>query len=424
MSGLALLLRSMGCSVTGSDLSMDNAEVQKLKVQGIRVNHKHSAENIEQDIDMLVYTSAVKEDNPELIRARELGIPCLERAELLGLISLKYSNVIAISGTHGKTTTTAMLGEIFVRAGLQPTIHLGGVSVNLGSNTVVGGREYLILEACEYCDSFRFIPSDTAIITNIETDHLDYYKDLEDIYSSFQHFAEIAKSVVVGDKCHILHSNILIIGKSWSAKNIRFSNFGYDYDVYREGVFWGSFRLNLLGEYNITNSLFAIAVAEKYGIEKRLIIEAIARFRGVERRQEIIHNLLGVPIVIDYAHHPTEIKASIGAIRQVYDNPLIVFQPHTYSRTISLFDDFVDVLKMEKNLVLFSTYPARESEVVGGRAEDLAEALPQSSFIDSVSEITEKIEQEIYEHNIDVVLILGAGDLAEKLKCCYRQKPL
>ncbi len=422
MSGLARIMQSQGALVSGSDISPNQLEVHKLKTFGVKINDSHKPDNITPDIALVVYNSAIKGDNPELNRAKNLGIKTMERAELLGLIADNCDCVISISGTHGKTTTTALISEIFDFAGLNPTIHIGGESINLGTNTVIGGDKYFIVEACEYCNSFRYLHSDSGVVLNIEADHLDYYKDLKDIYTAFTGFVHNSHCAIVDKSVTLSHENKTIIGLDWVAKNIKFGKSGYDYDVYHKGVFWASIRLNILGKHNITNSLFAIAVADKYGIDKATIIKAIARFRGVARRCEKIGEEGVVPVIIDYAHHPTEIEASIRGIREEYLSPLIIFQPHTYTRTLALFNEFKDVLDKEKDLILYPTYPAREVEILGGRAIDLAINLPKSMYARDINELLAQIQDKLKLQYFDVVLILGAGNLAEKMREYYSKK--
>lgn len=419
MSGLAKIVLSQGARVSGSDISPKQLEVHKLRALGVEINNTHSPDNITPDIDLVVYNSAIKQDNPELKRARALGIDTMERARLLGLIAGSYDRVIAISGTHGKTTTTALISEIFDLAGLRPTIHIGGESINLGSNTILGDNKYFIVEACEYCNSFRYLHSDSCVVLNIEADHLDYYKDLQDIYLAFMGFVHKSNCAIVDKGLHLPHSNSIIIGFDWEARNIGFSSAGYNYDVYYDGQFWAKVRLNILGEHNITNSLFAIAVASKYGIDKATIVEGIGRFRGVARRCEKIGNEGDTPVIIDYAHHPTEIGASIRGIKEEYSAPLIIFQPHTYTRTLALFDDFKSVLGEESDVILYPTYPAREEEILGARAIDLAVNLPKSMYARDFSELLMIIKDKIKSQYFDVVIILGAGDLAEKMREHY-----
>lgn len=420
MSGLSRLLVSRGCEVSGSDIGTNNPEIDKLRQAGIKVYSEHDAHNLDQDVDFVVYTLAISDDNPELVRARDLKIPCYERAEMLGLIARAYDKVIAISGTHGKTTTTALIGEIFVRAGLNPTIHIGGVSVNLGESTAIGDGDYLILEACEYGNSFRFISSDTAVITNIECDHLDYYKNLDEIASAFQFFASRSRHLMCDSGLDIEHIDRHLLGTEWQVVSLVFTLDGYEFTVVHLGQVWGKVRLNIMGEYNITNALFAIAVADSYGIDRSVIIDSISSFRGVERRCEKVTSIGEIPLIIDYAHHPTEIKNILGSMDRKYSNILIVFQPHTFSRTLSLFNEFIECFDGRENLIIFTTYPARESEILGGRAEDLVDAIEFAEYEYDIDRLLTRIDR-ASEDGFDLVLVLGAGNLAEMVKSHYKK---
>ena len=419
MSGLCQLAVSFGAEVKGSD-SGNNPEIDRLKAMGITVNNNHSADNITRDIDLVVYTTAIRTDNPEYLIAKELGIKTMERAEFLGEISRLYETVIAVSGTHGKTTTTAMLGEIFVLAGLNPTIHIGGESIGLKGNTIVGDNKYLIVEACEYKESFRFLSPTIAVITNIELDHLDYYKDYSAIQLAFQNFADKSNAVVLSKDCDITHKNITTIFGDWEIKSVEFIGNGYNFNVYKYGVFYDSFRLNLLGYHNVINSLFAIAVADRLGIAKDTICRAISGFMGVGRRYETIRKFdNGCRVIIDYAHHYTEIKNSVAGIKDIYGRLLVIFQPHTYSRTAKLFNEFVDTLSAIDNLVLYKTYPARETTIKGGTAKDLFAAVKskRKAYFESIDGLLKFINHNT--KNFDCILVLGAGDLAEDLKRNY-----
>ena len=424
MSGLAKMLVHDGFKVSGSDIGGDK-EIDILKGLGVKIYHSHVEDNISKDVDLVVFTGAVKEDNPELVRARELGIETMERSEFLGLIAREYSKVIAIAGTHGKTTTTAMLGEIFFKANLNPTIHLGGESIGFKGNTIIGGKEYFIVEACEYRESFKYLNPYIGIILNVDLDHLDYYKDYSHIHSAFQNFADNSLSVVCGASCDISHKlidSVSVInheGSNWSVKNIECFGGGYSYNVYKNGEYYGSFRLNMIGIHNVYNSLFAISVADKCEIAKDTIMNALSSFKGVERRYERIASINGCNIIIDYAHHPTELKSSIGGISGVYKRVLYVFQPHTYSRTLKLFDEFVEVLSSLSNVVIFKTYPAREKLLSGGTAKDLYNSVRNEfkNYFDDLEELNAFINAKCHEY--DCILVLGAGDLALKLKDKY-----
>lgn len=419
MSGLCQLSKYLGAIVSGSDTG-NNPEIDKLRKQGIVVNSNHSRDNITECIDIVVYTAAINKDNEEYLKSKELGIITIERAEFLGKISKLYDTVIAISGTHGKTTTTAMIAEIFVLAGLDPTIHIGGESIGLKGNTIIGDNRYLIVEACEYKESFRYLSPTVAVITNIEPDHLDYYKDYSAIQTAFQKFASNSGAVICNKDCNIVHNNISTIFGDWEIKTVEFIGNGYNFTVNKQGVFYDSFRLNLLGYHNVINALFAIAVADAFGVEKSIISRGLSSFMGVGRRYETIYKFNnGCRVIVDYAHHYTEIKNSIAGIQDIYKNILVVFQPHTYSRTAKLFDEFVETLSCIDSLVLFKTYPAREVEIKGGTAKDLYHAVKSNkkAYFDSANSLLTFINHNY--NKFDCVLVLGAGDLAEELKRNY-----
>ena len=414
MSGLAKILAKNGYKVLGSDTSI-NSITQELESMGIQVFHGHNENNIDNSIGIIVYSGAISHDNCEIRRAKELGIKMVERSEFLGQIAKHYSHIIAISGTHGKTTTAAMIGEIFVNAGLNPTIHLGGRSSNLGTNTLIGGDNYFIVEACEYRESFLSLYPELTVITNIECDHLDYYKDYIEIKLAFENFAKQSRTLICDSTYQIAHSDLIAID-NYSVENLEFKDGRYEYDIYFSGKLLTHIRLNMIGTHNVTNSVFATAVAHYYGISPDIISESLCNFNGVERRYQKIGYFGSISVIIDYAHHPTEIKKSVEGIKSVYKNPLVVFQPHTYSRTYKLFEKFIDVLKNIENLILFKTYPAREKEFIGGRAEDLAVELKTRILATTLDQLVDQLYIECEHKPIDCILVLGAGDLADKLK--------
>lgn len=413
MSGLCKISMYLGAKVMGSDIA-SNAEIDVLKGMGVKIYTTHDEKNITKSVNLVVYSGAIKSTNPELQKAKKLGIKVMERAEFLGEIASMYDNVIAVSGTHGKTTTTAMLGYIFTVSGLKPTIHLGGESVNLDGNTIISGNKYFICEACEYRESFRFLKPNTLVVTNIESDHLDYFKTHKRYERAFRKIMSKSKCVIKDKSVSLKHKNSIIVGKNVVASNLQKIGYGYNFDVLTNNYNAGQFRLNMIGRHNVTNALFAISTALKYGIDIEIIKTALDHFRGVKRRYEYIGKINNTPVIIDYAHHPTELKSSIAGIRTEYKNPLIIFQPHTYSRTISLKNEFKDVLCSVKDLVLFKTYPARETEIIGGRAWDLYIALdnPTHKYFDNVNDLYVYVKNSIDSGGFDCVLILGAGDLA------------
>lgn len=415
MSGLAKLMLYNGAIVTGSDCG-SGKEIEILKSLGVNVFPTHNSDNISKNLDIIIYSGAIKPNNPEIVRAKELNIPLIERSEFLGEISRQYKKVIAISGTHGKTTTTAMLGLIATCAGLKPTIHLGGESVNLHGNTIIGGNEYFIVEACEYRESFKYLEPYIGVITNVEHDHVDFYPTFESFRLAFARFAGNCDNLIAPVDVNIPHNHLISIGSDWQVKNIEAYGGGYNFNAYYKREFYNSFRLNCIGLHNVTNALFAISVAHELGINKDVICDALSDFMGVERRYEKIASIGECNIIIDYAHHPTELRNSIDGIKGVYNKILYIFQPHTYSRTLKLFDDFIDVLSPLKDMVLFKTYPAREEVLIGGRAEDLFNALksPNKEYFDDIDNLMTYIKENA--HKFDCILILGAGDLADKLK--------
>ena len=426
MSGLAKMVVDSGIKVSGSD-SGSSAEIQVLEDMGITIFKSHDEKNISKDIDLVVFSGAINATNPEIIRAKELGIEVVERSEFLGVVSQSYDKVVAIAGTHGKTTTTALIGEIFVKAEKNPTIHIGGESVSLKGNTIIGGSEYFIVEACEYRESFRYLRPHIGVITNIDLDHVDYYSGIGAIQSAFERFADNCGSIVCPRDITLKKSGTIInSADGWEARFIKGDTCGYLFAVYFKAHFWAEVRLNMIGLHNITNTLFAIAVAVECGIDKDTIVDAIAGFLGVGRRYEKIATCDGCNVIIDYAHHPTELKCSIEGISGAYSRVLYIFQPHTYSRTLGLFDEFVEVLSELNDLVLFKTYPAREDVIVGGTAMDLyhkliAEKIDKTSienrairYMDDIVDIEKYIRKKAGD--FDCILVLGAGDLADKLK--------
>ena len=417
MSGLAKMALNQGDKVSGSDLTI-NHEIELLQNMGVSITVPHSADCISQDIDLIVYTAAISSSNVELEKGRALGIQLMERAEFLGLIANEYKNVISIAGTHGKTTTTSMIAEILTCAGFNPTVHLGGESKALGGNTIIGGRDYFVVEACEYKESFRYLKPTLGIITNVELDHVDYYNSYDDIKQAFERFAGKCNILISRREDGIEHNNGVVIGEDWVLKHVEFVYHGYNFNLFYKGRLFGEFRLNMLGIHNVYNAVNAIICCHMLGVGEDTISQAISSLEGVARRYECIHKFpTGCRVIIDYAHHPTELATSMSGLQGVYGRILYIFQPHTYTRTKALFEDFIDVLEPLKNLVIFKTYPARENYVEGGDGKDLWKVLKDKTnclYYDNIDKLTEFITQNQQEY--DCVLILGAGDLAEKLK--------
>lgn len=428
MSGLAEILKSKGFSVSGSDMK-SSAVTKHLCDTGIKVHIGHKAENITDDIQLVVYTAAIKEDNPELIAAKQKNIKTIDRAHLLGKIMKEYPHSIAISGTHGKTTTTGMVSDILLCAHTDPTITVGGILPTIQSNTKVGKSSYFVAEACEYCDSFlQFYPL-IGIILNIEADHLDYFKNLENIRTSFHGFAnnippngtliinnqipqleELLKNI----SCHIetfgLQGN-----PNWKAENISHSFEGKNsFDVFHNGTFLGRVTLYVPGEHNITNALSAFAAAYTLSLPVEDIIKGLEQFHGTERRFQKKGEKNGILVIDDYAHHPTEIKATLSAAKKIKHNKIYcIFQPHTYSRTKFLFDSFATAFSDADVILLADIYAAREKDTGSIHAKDLANEIASHGknavYCGDFSSIIHYLNNHC--NTGDLILTVGAGDI-------------
>lgn len=430
MSGLAEILLDHKFPVSGSDSHRSDLTAH-LEGMGAKVFYGQKAENITDDIRVVVYTAAIHPDNPEFAAAQMRGIPMLTRAEFLGQVMKHYRNSIAVSGTHGKTTTTSMITEIFMAAKSDPTVSLGGMLDSIGGNIRVGGPEYFVMEACEYTNSFlSFFPT-VAVILNVEPDHLDFFKDLADIRHSFSLFArntaddgaivicgEIPeyKKIVEG-----LSAEIVTYGHDhsfdYSADNITYDEFGRpSYDLYIKGEKKGRISLGTTGEHNVLNSLAAIAVAERYHIPMDITAEALRKFSGTHRRFEKKGVLNGVTIIDDYAHHPQEIEATLrAALHYPHKKVWCIFQPHTYSRTRAFLDDFAKALSLADSVVLADIYAARETNTFGVSSEDIVLRLEKMGkdawFLPTFVEIEDFVRKNCVPG--DLLITMGAGDIVK-----------
>lgn len=421
MSGLAEVLALAGVSASGCDLKR-SAATDVLTQHGIPVAIGHDPAHVAGN-DLVVVTSAVKGEHPELEAARIAGIRVMKRAELLGVV-VNSQRSIGVAGTHGKTTTSAMISVVLEEAGLQPTVLVGGVVRNFETNAKRGGGELLVVEADEYDRTFHHLKPEIAVITNIEADHLEYYGSLEAIVEAFRIYAGGVRrgGVVIGcaDDEHVgrllRHSERRSVGYGLSeradirATNVEFSDRGSSFDV--PGV--GFFKLFIPGEHNVRNALAAIAVARELGIGDSAIAAALAKFIGVERRFQVLGEYLGAVVVDDYAHHPTEIRATLEAARGGYPNRRIValFQPHLYSRTRDFAREFGEALSIADVPLVAPIYAAREEPVEGVSARLIAEAVSGIEFLDrSNSEIVNEMRRRL-EPN-DIFITMGAGDVHE-----------
>ena len=416
MRPLGLVLKGMGLTVTGSDMSA-SAGTRELEEKGIPVAIGHHAENIE-GADCIIRTAAAHNDNPEIAAARAAGIPVFERAQAWGEIMKSYKNAICISGTHGKTTTTSMMTHILMAANLDPTVMIGGYLPLLHAGHRVGHGDTIVLESCEYCDSFlNFFPT-LAVVLNVEADHLDYFKDLADIQKSFHKFAELATTGVIanGDDLHTVQAMEGIEYVSFGLKDtnrIHAANMCADwrhFDVICDGEFYCHLDMGVLGRHNALNGLAAAAAAWMMGIPGEAVSRGLESFHGAGRRMEFKGTFHGAQIYDDYAHHPDELAATIDAVRSMGDHRIVLaFQPHTYTRTKALFDDFVRDLKKAEVLVLAEIYAARERNTMGISSADLAEQIPGAVYCETLPEVTAYLKESIREG--DIVLTVGAGDI-------------
>lgn len=417
MRPLGLVLKGMGMKVTGSDMSASDG-TRELEAKGIPVTIGHNAENI-QGADCIIRTAAAHNDNPEIAAARASGIPVFERAQAWGEIMRSYKNAVCVSGTHGKTTTTSMLTHILMEADLDPTVMIGGYLPLLHASHRVGHGDTILLESCEYCDSFlNFFPT-LALVLNVEEDHLDYFKDLADIQKSFHKFAEMATFGVVanGDDPHTVQAlegiDYVTFGLG-EGNRIHAANMCPDwrhFDVLCDGEFYCHLDMGVLGRHNAMNALAASAAAWMMGIPGEAVSRGLVSFHGAGRRMEFKGKFHGADVYDDYAHHPDEVAATISAVRDAMPGRRLVlaFQPHTYSRTSALFDDFVRELSRADVLVLAEIYAARERNTIGISSADVAEKIPGAVFCETLPEVTEYLRQNVREG--DVVLTMGAGDI-------------
>ena len=386
MSSLAEILLARNFTISGSDQKASEL-TRHLETKGARIAIGQRAENITDDIDLVVYTAAIHPDNPEFACAREKEIPMLTRAELLGQIMKNYPVPIAVSGTHGKTTTTSMASLVLMEAGMDPTVSVGGILPQIGGNLRLGHSDTFITEACEYTNSFLSFFPKISIVLNVDADHLDFFKDIDDIRHSFHRFAELlpadgtliinADTPEVEAVTHDLHCEIITFSLSgngdYTAEDITFNEDGCaTFTCLRKGAELGTFTLHVPGMHNVSNALSVIAMAIRLGIDNETIQRGFNAFGGTKRRFEHKGNLGDITIIDDYAHHPTEIRATLTTANACDKKTLwCVFQPHTYSRTYALLDDFADALSMADKIILAPIYAAREQNTIGITSADL-----------------------------------------------------
>ena len=421
MAPLAEVLHGAGMVITGSDMR-ESAAVEHLRSLGITVHIGHRAENLGQ-AELVIRTAAVHDDNPEIAAAHAAGVPVFERAQAWGAIMRGYKHALCISGTHGKTTTTSMCTHIIMAAGLDPTVMIGGTLPLLGAGHRVGKGDTIILESCEYCNSFlSFFPT-VAVILNIEADHLDFFKDLEDVEKSFRAFADLVPEggriianrddentmrTLAGEERPVTTFGLAEGGIH--AADLTWNKGLPTFDVVCRDQVYAHVSLSVPGLHNVKNALAAAASAIALGVPGEAVERGLAQFRGAGRRFEHKGTYHGAQVYDDYAHHPGELKALLDTARTLgYARVICAFQPHTYTRTKALFDDFVEVLKQPDITLLAEIFAARETNDIGISSRDLAERIPGAKYCATLPEVTDALRA--LARPGDLILTVGAGDI-------------
>ena len=431
MSAIAETLNNWNFKVTGSDLHQSEI-TDTLQKNGVHVVIGHDLEN-SKIADLIVYSAAIGDDDPEMVLAKENNIPTIDRGNFVGFLTKLYKEAICISGTHGKTTTTSMISICFINGNMDPSIEVGALLKEINGNYRIGNSEYFILESCEYKGNFLKFNPNTAIILNIDNDHLDYYKTFDNVIKAFQDFALLVDEngllvTNADDKnCYalknIVKSKFISYGienedADFIAKNISFNDSGFaKFDIYKNKEYYTTLELSIAGKHNVLNALACTAVCDYYNISRDTICSSLKSFTGANRRLEYKGELPNnVLIFDDYAHHPTEIKATSDAIKnKKYHQSWVIFQPHTYSRTKLLLDDFADSISGFDNIIITDIYAAREKDTLGISSEDLVKKLNEkgknAKYISSFDDIVNYLKNNVKEN--DLILTLGAGTVTD-----------
>ena len=427
MRSLGPVLMRMGVRVTGSDRDASSS-TKELEEQGVKIIIGHYEDNVV-GADCVIRTSAVHDDNPEIVSAHRLGIPVFERAQAWGVIMQGYKDAICISGNHGKTTVTAMVTHIMMEAQRDPTVMIGAYLPLIQSCHRVGQGDTIILESCEYCDSFlSFYPS-LSVILNIEEDHLDYFKDLKDIQKSFRKFAELASDRVLvnGDDPHCLQAvdGLSYLTFGFGEQNIiRGTNISSDWqhlDVVCDGAFYCHLDLRVMGWHNAFDAIASAGVAWMLGVPGQVVTDALRDFNGANRRMQFKGTYNGADLFDDFAHHPDEIRALMDVVKTLpYKRFVFVFQPYTYTRTVSFFDDFVKELKRADHLVLAEICAARETDTLGISSRHLQEKIEGSVYRETLPEVTEYLCSIAREG--DIIISSGCGDIYKAIEAMTENK--
>ena len=430
MSAIAEMLHNWGIFVTGSDCTKSRI-TDRLSSHGIYISIGHNTSLVEK-ADFVIYSAAIQQDDPELVCAKTNNIPIVERADFVGFLTRIYDNTIGISGTHGKTTTTSMVSLCFLEANLDPSIQVGAMLKDIGGNYRVGNSDYFILEACEYVESFLKFSPQSAIVTNIDNDHLDYFKTFDNIKAAFQKYVNILPKdgylVVNGDDPDCIelrkHSSATFITfgirndkANFVGRNVVYDQNGFPkFDVYRNNSYYGEFKLSVPGLHNVYNALACIAMCSTYGISRQLLKTVLAKFTGANRRFEYVGTYSNIDVYDDYAHHPSEIMATAKAMKnKTYRQSWVIFQPHTYSRTKALLPDFAEALLEFDNIIITDIYAAREKNTYGVHSKDLVRKISDlgknALYIADFDDIAKYIKGHACPH--DLIITMGAGTVVD-----------
>ena len=430
MSGIAEILQNWGFQVSGSDTNQSNI-TDRLKSKGIPVTIGHNIDDVANS-DIVVYSAAINKEDIELQEAHRLNIPTVERAEFLGEITKSYQNTVTIAGTHGKTTTTSMVSLSFLEAGFDPSIQVGAILEEINGNNKVGNSENFIIEACEYVESFLKFNPKSAIVLNIDNDHLDYFKTFDNVKNAFIKYVKLLPEdgflVLNGDDEHSLSLKEYTKAKcitygitnkhtDFFAVNIVFDENGFpEFDVYQNDKFYTRIKLSIPGMHNVSNCLACIAMCHQYGINSETIQNALSKFKGANRRFEYKGTLNGAKVYDDYGHHPTEIVATAKSLmNKKFNKSWVVFQPHTYSRTQNLLEDFAKALLNFDNIIILDIYAARETNKYGVTSMDLVNKIVSlgtaAKYIPDFNECVNYLKANVKPG--DIVMTLGAGTVTQ-----------
>ena len=419
MCPLAEILHSKGYVLTGSDNNQSDP-LKRVQALGIKVFMGHNPENVE-GAELVVYSAAISKDNPELIRAAELNIPTMERSHLLGALTRRFDNVIGVCGTHGKTSVTSMITQILILNKKDPTAVIGGKLPLINSNGIAGKSETMVCESCEFVDTFLQLSPDVTVLLNIDNDHLDYFKTMDNLILSFHKFVSMGKLCYVnGDDglamkaVNGIEGKVVTFGFSdnncYSAKNIASGKYGFSFDAYKNGEKLERIELHIPGRHNVLNALSAFAVAYDMGVETAGIKTALEKFTGAGRRFEFLGEYGGFVLADDYAHHPTEITATLTAAKNLdYNRVIAVFQPFTFSRTALLKDEFIKALSIADKVILTPIMGSREKNTYGISSEDLKAGLNDAVIVDGFENIANAIIETAQKG--DLVITMGGGDI-------------